>query len=147
LSTDVSLRVRALRLLARREYSRAELEHKLMPHAATPEEVEAVLAEFEGKGWLSEKRFVDAVVSTRRGRFGAAKVVQELQRKGVSEDGVARARDLLAQSELEAARAVWSKKFGHPPADLAERAKQARFLAGRGFSSEIVHKVLGGRDE
>jgi regulatory protein len=147
LSTEVSLRVRALRLLARREYSRAELQAKLAPHADQPGDVEQLLAEFEGKGWLSEKRFVDAVVSTRRSRFGAARVLSELQQKGVSEEGVARAQSLLAEGELEAARAVWQKKFGHLPRDLAERAKQARFLAGRGFSSDIVRRLLGGRDE
>ena len=118
-----------------------------MPHAAAPEEVDAVLTEFEGKGWLSEARFVDAVVTTRRRRFGTTRVVQELQQKGVSEDGIARAKTRLAQDELEAARAIWAKKFGHSPADLAERARQARFLAGRGFSPEIVQMVLNGRDD
>ena len=147
MSADVSLRVRALRLLARREYSRAELESKLMQHAATPGEVEALLSEFEGKGWLSETRFVDAVLTTRRRRFGAARVVHELQQKGVSDDGIARAKAKLAEGELEAARAVWVKKFGSPPRDLGERAKQARFLAGRGFSPEVVQKVLSGRDD
>ena len=118
-----------------------------MPHAAAPEEIDALLTEFETKGWLSEARFVEAVVNTRRGRFGAARVVQELQQKGVSEDGIARAKTRLARDELEAARAIWAKKFGHAPADLAERARQTRFLAGRGFSSEIVQKVLNGRDD
>jgi regulatory protein len=147
LSAEVSLRVRALRLLARREYSRAELQAKLAPHAGQPQELEQLLAEFEGKGWLSEKRFVDAVVTTRRARFGAARVIRELQQKGVSEEGVERARALLLEGEYEAARIVWQKKFGHLPRDLAERAKQTRFLAWRGFSSDIVRRLLGTRDE
>ena len=143
----MSLRARALRLLARREHSRAELAAKLLPHAGTPEDVEAVLAEFQDKGWLNETRLVDAVVSARRSRFGAARVLQELRRKGLGEDELARARAALAGGEMAAARAVWAKKFGHPARSAAERAKQARFLAGRGFAPEVVRKVVGGRED
>ena len=93
------------------------------------------------------QRFVEAVVQTRRRRFGAAKVLRELKDKGVSEDGLAEAREALADGEMEAARSVWQKKFGEPPVSLAERAKQTRFLAGRGFSSEVIRKILDWGDD
>jgi regulatory protein len=134
-------------MLARREYSRRELQDRLSSPDVDDAEVQGVLDEFEDKGWLSERRFVDAVVQTRRRRFGAARVLHELREKGVSEEGLADARDALAGNELEAARAVWSKKFGQRPASLAERAKQTRFLAGRGFSADVIRNVLDGRDE
>jgi len=147
LAEPASLRVRALRLLARREYSRFELQTRLSSDSANSEELESLLDDFEGKGWLSEQRFVDAVVRTRRPRFGSVKVLHELKAKGVSEDGIARAREALAESEVSAARTVWRKKFSEKPVSMSERAKQARFLAGRGFSADVVRKVLGGSDD
>ena len=142
-----SLRARALQLLARREHSRLELHNKLLSRGADEGDVQVLLDEFEEKGWLSERRFVDAVVQTRKRRFGTAKVLRELKDKGVSEQGLAEARDTLRENELETARSVWNKKFGNQPTTLAERAKQSRFLAGRGFSQEVIRKVLDLRDE
>ncbi len=142
-----NLRVRALRMLARREHSRREMHNRLSSDGADDAEVQRVLDEFEQKGWLSEQRFVDAVVQTRRRRFGAEKVLRELRDKGVSDDGLAAARAALREGELDTARSVWKKKFGNKPASLAERARQSRFLAGRGFSQEVIRTVLDWRDD
>ena len=147
MSEPESLRARALRMLARREHSRLEMQSRLSSRGADDEEVQSLLDEFEANGWLSEQRFVDAVVQTRRRRFGTAKVLRELKDKGVSEEGLAAARDVLEEDELETARSVWNKKFGEQPSTLAERAKQSRFLAGRGFSPEVIRKVLDWRDD
>ena len=106
MAEPASLRVRALKLLARREYSRFELKTRLSSDRADPEELGSLLDDFEEKGWLSEQRWVDAVVQTRRPRFGTVKVLHELKAKGVSEDGLARAREALAASEISAARGV-----------------------------------------
>ena len=74
-------------------------------------------------------------------------MLRELKDKGVSEQGLDEARAVLREDELDAARAVWQKKFGSQPATLSERGRQARFLAGRGFSSEVIRKVLDWRDD
>lgn len=147
MAEPASLRVRALRLLARREYSRLELQTRLWSDGADSEELESLLDDFEAKGWLSEQRFVDALVQTRRPRFGSVKVLHELKAKGVSENGLARAREALAESEVSAACTVWQKKFGEKPVSMSERAKQARFLGARGFSADVVRKVLGESDD
>ena len=147
MAASLSLRSRALKLISRREYSRQEMRARIAPHAEDPAELEALLDEFERNGYLSEKRLVDALVHTRRSRFGAQRVLHELKEKGVSEDGLTRASQTLAAGELEAARQVWQKKFGRLPKNLSERAKQSRFLSGRGFSPEVVRKVLDGRDD
>jgi len=143
-----SLRARALRYLARREHSRLELARKLAPHAEDPAEVERVLDELEQRGWLSERRVVEQVVHARRARFGARRIGRELLEKGISEEGVAAALPGLKSGEQEAARAVWLRKFGgRQPRGLAERARQVRFLQGRGFDFEVILKVIGGREE
>ena len=137
-----SLRDRALKALARREHSRQELQARLQPFAEDAHELEFVLDDLEKRGWLSEARFVEQLTTVRRRRFGAARILHELREKGVSESALAAAQSQLKDSEVDAARAVWKKKFGSLPTTLKERAKQSRFLASRGFSAEVVHAVL-----
>lgn len=136
------LRARALRLLARREYSRHELERKLALYTENPDEIPELLDDFERRGWLSERRVVAQVLASRRRRFGAQRIAYELRQKGVSESAVAGAQLQLQESELDAARAVWARKFGCLPRNAAERARQVRFMQGRGFAFEIVMRII-----
>jgi regulatory protein len=53
----------------------------------------------------------------------------------------------LRGTELARAREVWRRKFGVPPQEAAERARQMRFLAGRGFSGDVVRRVVSGADD
>lgn len=143
-----SLRARALRLLARREHSRTELGRKLSLHSEDPAEVERVLDECERRGWLSERRVVEQRVHTLRKRFGARRIERELRQKGVSEEAVAAAVAGLKDDELDAARAVWRRKFGgSQPRRPADRARQVRFMQGRGFDLEVILRVIKGGDE
>ena len=73
--------------------------------------------------------------------------LQELQAKGLPPEAVAQAVEELRGSEVERAREVWRKKFGRTPTDAAERAKQMRFLAARGFGGEAIRRVVAGADE
>lgn len=136
------LRHRAVRLLARREHTRAELVRKLAPHG-TPEEIDTVLNELALTGLQSDARFAESYLRSQAGRFGAGRLRHTLRTKGVSADLIA---THLAGMELpdETARAqhVWQKKFASPPADAREWARQARFLQGRGFSAEMIRKLL-----
>jgi regulatory protein len=139
----LSLKGRALRYLAAREHSRAELERKLRDHEETPGQLALVLDELAAKDFISETRMVASVINRRAGRFGAARIRHELQTKGLGAQAVTEAVGSLKASELERARAVWRKKFREPAADPAGRAKQMRFLAARGFGGEVIRKVTG----
>jgi len=129
-------------MLARREYSRPELARKLAPFAENPEDIPGLLDDFERRGWLSERRVVEQVLASRRRRFGAQRIAHELRGKGLSEAAIAGAQLQLRESELETARAVWQKKFGALPANAREKARQMRFLQGRGFSLDIIRRLL-----
>lgn len=139
----ISLRQRALGFLARREYSRLELKRKLAPHAEGEEEVEALLEDFQKRGWLSEERYTEQIIHARRGKYGTQRIVQELREKGVGEEAIGAALPGLKESELETARAAWAKKFGQPPVDAKDKARQVRFLASRGFRMDVIFRVLG----
>ncbi|MDP3921928.1 MAG: recombination regulator RecX [Hydrogenophaga sp.] len=143
----ISLKGRALRLLSGREHSRAELERKLRPHETEPGELARALDDLEAKGFINEQRVLESVVHRRAAKMGAARVRQELQAKGLSPDAVAQAVADLQGSEVERAREVWRKKFGAPPADAAERGKQMRFLASRGFGGDAIRRVVSGCDD
>ena len=136
----LSLRARALGYLARREHSAKELYRKLLPHVAEGDDLEALLQDFKKRGWLSDKRFAEQVVSAKQGKFGSQKLAHELREKGVSEDLVAQATTGI--DDLENAKAVWQKKFGTLPANRNEWAKQARFLQSRGYGFDVIKRVL-----
>ena len=156
----LSLKGRALQLLAQRDQSRLELRAKLLRHAAAdararaaeadgasgaggtdeagdegdrrPAEVEALLDWLEANRYLSAERFAESRVHAREARFGNRRIRAELAQHGVAlSPEVAQA---LAESELQRAAAVRERRFEAPPQDAAERAAQARWGA-RGAAS------------
>ena len=139
---EISLRVRAMRYLARREHSRAELHSKLSPYVQEGEDLEAVLDELEKKNWLSDARAATLLVDSKRGRFGTQRIAHELRQRGIAEELIADAMPRLKETDLDAAREVWQRKFGIFPQDQKEKARQIRFLQSRGFSIDVILKVL-----
>jgi regulatory protein len=145
----LSLKGRALQLLAQRDRSRVELRIRLLRHVAADPEVEAELARaevealldwLEANRYLSAERFAESRVHARAARFGNRRIQAELAQHGVAlAPEVAQA---LSESELQRAAAVRERRFQAPPRDASERAAQARFLAGRGFSAEVIQRVL-----
>lgn len=138
-----------MQYLARREYSRFELARKLQPYLEPGEEeaLEALLQEFQVKGWLSDERFTEQMVHARQKKFGALRIRHELREKGVPEALIDQAMPDVRAQELAHAREIWARKFGHPASDAQERARQVRFLQSRGFSLDTVMKVVGQKDE
>lgn len=140
--SSASLRARAIAALARREHSRKELERKLAPFAQSGEQLAEVLDALAAERLLSDARYAESVGRVRGTRFGPAKVRMELQQKGVAEEDMAAVVADLRQSEADHLRLAWEKKFGTPPADLKDAARQQRFLLQRGFSSELIGRFL-----
>lgn len=138
----ISLKARALRYLAGREHSRPELARKLARHAGEQDDVDALLDWLEAQKFLSTARFSESLVHRRADRFGNSRILAELRSHGIADDGLAGLQDELAATEVDRAREVWQRKFGHPPADANERAKQMRFLQQRGFSHRAIRAAL-----
>jgi len=137
-----SLRERALRCLALRDHSRAELARKLAGHGSQ-EGIAQVLQNMEELGLLSDGRFAENFVRAKAARLGNGRLAQELARKGVDRETISTVLAAPeAEDELGRAREVWARKFGAPPADKQEWARQARFLQSRGFATETIRKLL-----
>ncbi len=133
-------------MLARREHTRAEMTRKLSPHSESPEQIEQLLDALVARGWLSETRFAESRANALARKFGSGKIAYDLTSRGVSAEVVERTLEQARARELANCRAAWQKKFGSLPQDAAERGRQTRFLAGRGFSAEAVRQVLKGGD-
>ncbi|WP_144112040.1 recombination regulator RecX [Paraburkholderia sp. BCC1886] len=142
-----TLKGRALGYLSRREYSRSELARKLKPFVEETDSLDSLLDSLEAENWLSNSRFAESLLHRRSSRLGAGRIVGELKQHGVDPELVEEASAQLRETELARAQAVWSKKFRGLPESPAERAKQARFLASRGFSGATIGKILKGLDE
>lgn len=143
---QLSLKGRALRLLAGREHSRAELERKLAEHTQDADELTRILDDLQAKGFINEVRVVESVLHRRSARLGSARIAHELRGKGLAPEAITQATRQLQASELERARALWARKFGQPATEPKEQARQSRFLLSRGFNAEVVRKVLAQDD-
>ena len=142
-----TLRERALRLLARREHSRAELGRKLAAHAVPEDDLEALLEDLSRRKLLSDERYAESKVHSLSRKFGAARIVRELRAKGLDKGLAVGAAAAARTTEVERARAVWLRKFRAAPATREERARQIRFLQSRGFSFDAIRAVVRGADE
>jgi regulatory protein len=136
------LKTRALRLLASREHSRAELARKLAPHAASPEALGRLLDDLEAKRQLSDERYAEERARALARKYGAARIRYELRAKGIGEETAERAAASAAGSDLERARAILARKYRTRASSREERARRARFLQSRGFSYDIIRRAL-----
>jgi regulatory protein len=140
-------RERAIGLLARREHSRLELRHKLLSRGCDESELGALLASLSAEGLQSDERFTEAYVYSRSQRgFGPLRIQAELRERGIEDGLIQRFLDFQSQAWLERAHQEWQKRFGKRAADYKERARQARFLQGRGYSPQMIRQVLNEDD-
>ena len=140
------LREYALRLLTRRDYTRAELRKKLSAGMKAHSEIdydylETLLNELVARNLLSDTRYAERRASARANRYGNIRLAQELKSQGVAPEIVAEALTHVDNESIRA-RAILLRKFGTLPANIVDRAKQARYLMNRGFSSESVYHTL-----
>ncbi|MDO4683393.1 MAG: regulatory protein RecX [Lautropia sp.] len=128
---------------ARPSVRRAGLGRAVAPRPLpSPAVVDSVLDELAELRLLSDRRMAEALVRSGSARFGAARLSQNLQRKGVAEGLISEVLQPLADNETERAREVWQRRFGGAPVDMKDRARQYRFLLGRGFASAVVSRVV-----
>ena len=139
--TLAELKARALRHLVRREHSRAELARKLAPHAESVEAVKAVLDLLLSKKHQSDERFAEERARSLSRKYGAAKIRDDLKRRGISDEISERVAP--ESDDLQKAREILSRKFSSEAQTREEHAKRARFLQSRGFSYDVIRKALG----
>ena len=140
-------RERAIGLLARREHSLLELRHKLRSRDCEESDIDELLEQLVHEGLQSDERYAEAYVYSRRQRgFGPMRIQAELRERGISDQLIGQFIQFGDSDWLDEARQQWEKRFGTQAEDYKERARQARFLQGRGFSPEMIRQVLNQDD-
>ncbi|MGY4534260.1 regulatory protein [Pseudomonas sp. TE3786] len=145
LDSPAAVRRTAMDLLARREHGRVELTRKLRQRGATPELIQPELDRLTEEGLLSESRYLESFVSYRaRSGYGPVRIREELGQRGLARADIEQALRECGIDWREQMEEVWRRKFGEQPNDARERAKQGRFLAYRGYSMDMISRLLRG---
>ena len=146
---QLQLKKRALYYLGKRDYSRVELGRKILNYSESLEiskvDLELILDELEEKDWLSDDRFSEQFVLSKKRKFGARKIAHELKLRGVSESIISRVLRDIKDDEFLLAKKIWEKKFNQIPIKIDEKAKQIRFMQSRGIEVAIIHQILSGK--
>jgi len=139
-----AIRAAALTLLARRDWFTGELSAELLAAGGDPQTTAGVIAELVRERLLNDARHVERYVAARSERGqGPVRIAADLGSLGVPREQIEAA--LAAGPDwCAAAGAVRQRKFGAvPPDSPAEKARQARFLQYRGFSSDHIRAATG----
>lgn len=138
------MRATAIRMLARREYARAEIEQRLLARGADAAEVTRTLDDLERLGYLSDARFARMLVAQKSGRFGKRAIAHAIREHRVEPSAMREALEALAgNDEVAEAKRLCQRRFGAPPGDERERARQIRFLVARGYGLSVAIEVVG----
>ena len=126
-----------------------ELGRKILTYSESLEiskaDLELVLDELEEKDWLSDDRFSEQFVLSKKRKFGARKIAHELKLRGVDESIISRALRDIKDDEFLLAKKIWEKKFNQIPITIDEKAKQIRFMQSRGIEVAIINQILSGK--
>ncbi|WP_235914855.1 recombination regulator RecX [Pelistega ratti] len=142
-SKPINLLNKAVMLLSRREYSEQELRQKLYRYTDDEVAINQVITRLQKEKWQSDTRFAENFVSSKQTRWGSQKIIQALSKHHLEQDTLVDIKMSLRETEYERALVVWNKKFkGQKATTPQEKAKQMRFLASRGFSADIVRKIV-----
>ena len=146
---QLQLKKRALYYLGKRDYSRVELGRKILTYSESLEvskaDLESVLNELEEKDWLSDDRFSEQFVLSKKRKFGARKIAHELKLRGVSESIISRVLSDIKDDKFLLAKKIWEKKFNQIPITIDEKAKQIRFMQSRGIEVAIINQIVSGK--
>lgn len=146
LDSPQAIRRAAMDLLARREHGWVELARKLTRRGADSQQLEFELQRLADEGLLSESRYLESFIASRaRGGYGPLRIREELTRRGLARADVEQALAASGFDWSEQLHELWVRRFGELPVDAGARARQMRFLLYRGFSADLVGRLLSGR--
>ncbi len=129
-------------MLSRRDYTVHQVKSKLQSKDFTSEEIEQLIKLAIEHGWLNEQRFIENYIHYRSQRgIGPKRIQFELAQKGIN---LSQLKEISNDQWRTNLKIVLQKKYGSTQLarDAKERAKQLRFLYGRGFTYEQIQSVL-----
>ncbi|MGE1562808.1 regulatory protein RecX [Pantoea septica] len=153
---------RAMRILAQRDHSEAELRRKLQqsvqraafiqqndPEIITDAQLDKVIGWCEENGWINEARFTERFIQSRsRKGYGPQRIRLELGQKGIARPEIDMAMEACEIDWGACAAQLAERKFGLPlPTEWKAKAKVQRFLQAKGFFMEDIQSVFRNFDD
>lgn len=139
----INLKAKAIDFLSRRDYSYSELYNKLKKYSTDLDAIKSVVDEMVSNKYLNEERFIENFIYSKSKKYGSLKVKHLLQAKVSDQELV---NDIYQEAEIDelaVARQIWERKFkGEVITNANDRAKQIRFMLSRGFSLDLILKLL-----
>ena len=113
-----------------------------------PETIDRVLEDLGARDWLSDRRFAEQYVASRRERgYGPIRIREELRHRGIEDEISSACLDDRDSGWRDEAGRALRRRFGASDSlDRAEWARRARFLVRRGYDSEQIRDALRGED-
>jgi regulatory protein len=141
----------ALKMLARRELSEAQIRQRLARRGHDPEAIDAAVARLKGERAIDDARVAEAIARTataakRRGRL---RVTRQIENAGIAGAIARRAVDEIfgeidSDALIEAAL-TRRLRAGMSIQDDAEFHRLCRYLTGQGFEADHVIRTLTAR--
>ncbi|MEY3273700.1 MAG: hypothetical protein RLZZ341_2606, partial [Pseudomonadota bacterium] len=118
--------------------------HTAIPDSQLRQRNAAVVDGLAAAGLMNQPRMAESLLAAQAPRLGERRLRQLMQQRGLQPALVDATVQQARGTELERAQALWQRRFGSAGATPAERARQMRFLAGRGFGSDVIRRVVRG---
>ena len=137
--------MKAMDLLARREHSFFELKSKLLKKDFEEEQIEKELNQLVDDKLLSDSRFTEAFISSRKDQGkGPLRIQSELKARGIDEALISSHLVNVDDNEwLKIAYDALEKKLGKgKQVDYDKKLKFMRFLSNRGFKDLQVVETI-----
>jgi len=126
-----------------------ELEKKISVYADSLKipnyEIKSILDDLEQKDWISDQRFTEQFVFSKKRKFGMRRIARELNLHGVDELIINKAISAIKEEEFLLAKQIWKKKYNQLPDTIEEKAKQIRFMQSRGIEISTILQILSGK--
>ncbi len=134
---------KAVKLLSQRDYSRHQLEAKLLQSGYDEETVDKVAGFMVKRRFLDDRRYAEALLKRKQGKSGTNRIAMELRAKGVDQELAAQTLAQFSQDdELEAARAQAVRYLASKALEPREAYRRTiAFLARRGYPYELAKKA------
>jgi regulatory protein len=141
--SDSELRVAAINLLSRREYSRHELFQKLEPRSKDESQVQQLLDKLVEAGYQSDQRFAESFLRSRINRgLGHMRIARELNDKGIDADLIEEVMSSDTDWFQLAYDSGLKKSQSLDFSEYKDKQKLFRYLAYRGFSMDQIQHAL-----
>lgn len=141
-------RLKAMRLLGRREHSARELSGKLRQGGVEADLTSELVESLAEEGWQSDPRFAASRIQNRVAQgYGPIRIAAELRVAGLPDAMIREAMDAAEVDWTALCVETYQRRFRQPPADRAERQRRYNHLAARGFGGEHIRAALQGGDE